>query len=197
VQSADRRVAELARATGKPVCLAVTKIDLIDKTRLIPVLDEAGRLCPDRPIVPISAFAGDNLDRLVDVLAAELPIGPAYYPEDEVTDQSERAIVAEIIREKVVLETRDEIPYAAAVTIEEFTEKPAQQLAVIKAAIHVARESQKPIIIGRRGARIKAIGQAARAEIEALLGRRVFLELFVRVQEDWPSQPARLKEFGL
>ncbi|HUI27380.1 MAG TPA: GTPase Era, partial [Candidatus Kryptonia bacterium] len=195
--AADRPVHTLALASGKPICIALTKIDLVPKERLLPLLGELAQLCPDRPLIPVSAVAADNLDRLLDLIAAELPIGPEYYPADEITDQSERAIVAEIVREKVILETRDEVPYAVAVTIDEFTEKPKRDLVVIKATIHVARDSQKPIVIGQRGARIKAIGQAARLEIEALLERRVFLELFVRVQEDWPTHPSQLKEFGL
>ncbi|MBI4518484.1 MAG: GTPase Era [Deltaproteobacteria bacterium] len=197
LQPADRHALRLAQASAKPLCAVVTKIDLVPKDGLLVLLDEVSRLCPERPIVPVSALTGDNLDRLLAVLAAELPAGPAYYPDDELTDQSERAIVAEIIREKVILATRDEVPYAVAVTIDEFTEKPEKSLVVIKAAIHVARVSQKPIVIGEGGRRIKAIGQSARAEIETLLERRVFLELFVRVQTDWPTTPARLKEFGL
>ncbi|MBI1816103.1 MAG: GTPase Era [Deltaproteobacteria bacterium] len=197
VQPADRRVHDLARDSSKPLIVALTKIDLISKDGLLPVLGELGRLCPEWPIVPVSAITSDNLDRLLAVLAESLPLGPALYPGDEITDQSERVIVAEIIREKVILETREEVPYAVAVTIDEFTEKPKQSLVVIKATINVARDSQKPIVIGQRGSRIKAIGQAAREEIETLLDRRVFLELFVRVTEDWPTHPARLKEFGL
>ncbi len=197
IAPADRRVLELGVASGKPLLLAVTKIDLVPRDALLPLLDELGRLCPDRAVVPVSAMAGENLERLVDVLAAALPEGPAYYPEEEITDQSERAIVAEIVREKVILETREEVPYAVAVTIDEFTERAEKNLVVIKATIHVARDSQKPIIIGHRGNRIKAIGQAARRDIEGVLERRVFLELFVRVQEDWTTSPTRIKEFGL
>ncbi len=196
-QPADRHVLRLARDSGKPLCVVATKIDAVAKETLLPLLAELGTLCPDRPVVPVSAVAADNLGRLLDVIAEGLPPGPAYYPGEEITDQSERDIAAEIIREKVILETRDEVPYAVAVTIDEFTEKPEKSLVVVKACIHVARESQKPIVIGQGGRRIKAIGQAARCDIEALLDRRVFLELFVRVQSDWPSQPARLKEFGL
>jgi len=197
VQAADRHVHKLAVASGKPICVATTKIDSVRKDALLPLLDELSRLCPDRAVVPVSAVSGDNVDRLLAVIADALPAGPAFYPAEDITDQSERAIVAEIIREKVILETRDEVPYAVAVHVDEFTEKPEQSLVVIKATIHVARESQKPIVIGQRGARIKAIGQAARREIEVLLERRVFLELFVRVQTDWTTQPARLKDFGL
>jgi GTP-binding protein Era len=194
---ADRTVLEVARQTGKPVCIVVTKIDLVARRVLLPLIDEIGRLFPDRPVIPVSAVTGDNLDRLLDVVAGELPPGPAYYPEDEITDQSVRAIVAEIVREKVMLETQQEIPYSTAVTVDEFTEKPEKGLVVIKATIHVARESQKPIVIGRGGSRIKAIGQAARQEIEGLVGGKVFLELFVRVQENWTSNLQRLKDFGL
>lgn len=197
IQPADRRVLALALESGKALCLAATKIDLTPKPALLPLLDELGRLCPERAIVPVSAVTGDNLERLLDVLAQALPEGPAYYPEEEITDQSERDIAAEIIREKVILETHDEVPYAVAVTIDEFSEKPEKNLVVIKATIHVARDSQKPIVIGQHGNRIKAIGQAARRDIEGVLERRVFLELFVRVQEDWTSSPSRIRDFGL
>ena len=112
--------------------------------------------------MPVSAPSGENVDELLRTIVAALPEGPRYYPADELTDEPERAIVAEIVREKVMLETRDEIPYAVAVTVDAFEEKPEKQLVVIKATIHVARDSQKPIVIGQRGARIKAIGQAAR-----------------------------------
>jgi GTP-binding protein Era len=142
-------------------------------------------------------MAADNLERLLAVVADLLPIGPSYYPPDELTDQSERAIIGEFIREKVILATREEVPYAVAVTVDEFTEKAERNLVVIKAAIHVARDSQKPIVIGQRGNRIRTIGGKARREIEAFLSRRVYLELFVRVQSDWLSQKDRLEEFGL
>ena len=193
----DREIAALLAPLPKPVVVAVNKIDGRTRTALLPLIAAVAALAPDRAVVPVSALSGENVDRLLDALVATLPEGPRFYPPDELTDEPERALVAEIIREKVMLETREEIPYAVAVTVDAFEEKPARDLVVINATLHVARASQKPILIGQRGSRMKAVGQSARADIEALLGRRVFLELFVRVQADWPKHLARLREFGL
>lgn len=196
--AADRDVARRLPAGSKPVVVAVNKIDAVaSKAALLPLLAALGELLPDRPVVPVSATTGENVEELLRTLEGLLPEGPRFYPPDELTDEPERGIAAEIIREKVMLATRDEVPYAVAVSIDAFAEKPEKRLVVITATIHVARESQKPIVIGERGARLKGIGQAARRELEALLGTRVFLELFVRVQADWTSRPARLREFGL
>jgi GTP-binding protein Era len=197
VTGGDRAVARLLTAAGKPIVAALNKIDTCAKPTLLPIIADVAALVPDRPIVPISGLTGEHVDRLLAAIVAALPEGPRYYPPDELTDESERAIAAEIIREKVMLETRDEIPYAVAVTVDAFEEKPAKRVTVIKATIHVARDSQKPIVIGEGGRRLKAIGRAARLEIEALVDGRVFLELFVRVQPDWTKQLARLREFGL
>ena len=197
LQAADRDLAAQLPPAPTPVIVGLNKMDAVGKPALLPLMAEVATLLPERVVVPLSAATGENLEALLDAIVAVLPEGPRYYPPDELTDEPERAIVAEIVREKVMLETRDEIPYSVAVTIDAFEEKPDKDLAVIKATVHVARESQKPIIIGARGARIKAIGQAARSEIEELLGTRVFLELFVRVQSDWTKQVARLREFGL
>jgi len=197
LQGGDREVAAKLPPAPKPVLIALNKIDGRPKASLLPLIAAVAELLPDREIVPISARSGTNVETLLSAIVAVLPEGPRYYPVDELTDASERDIVAEIVREKVMLETRDEIPYAIAVTVDEFEDKPAKKLAVIKATIHVARATHKPIVIGERGQRIKAIGQAARVDCEELLGRRVYLELFVRVQEDWPRSVARLREFGL
>jgi GTPase len=197
LEAGDRDVAALLPQPPRPVLVALNKIDDHPKAALLPLIAEIAALVPERPVIPVSARSGENVDVLLDAIVATLPEGPRYYPPDELTDEPERAIVAEIVREKVMLETRDEIPYAVAVTVDSFEEKTAKQVTVIQATIHVARESQKPILIGQRGARIKAIGQAARAEIETLLDTRVFLELFVRVQADWTRHLARLREFGL
>jgi len=194
---ADRGIAADLQSTHRPLIVAVNKIDRRSKAALLPLLAQVAELLPDAEIVPISARSGENVARLLPVVAAALPEGPPFYDAEEVTTEPERAIVAEIVREKVMLETRDEVPYAVAVTTDVVEEKEERNLTVIKATIHVEREAQKPIIIGNRGQRLKAIGQAARHEIEALLGRRVFLELFVRVQPEWTKQPARLEEFGL
>ena len=193
----DREIAALLPGPAKPVIVALNKIDGRPKAALLPLMAAIAALAPDRAIVPVSARSGENLEALLAAIVAVLPEGPRYYPADELTDESERSVVAEIVREKAMLETRDEIPYALAVTIDAFDEQRGKDLVVIKATIHVARESQKPILVGERGNRIKAIGQAARPEIEALLGKRVFLELFVRLQADWTKHLGRLREFGL
>jgi GTPase len=197
LQKGDRDIAARLPAPPATVIVALNKIDGRDKAALLPLAAEIGALLPERPVVPVSAATGENLDRLLELIESALPEGPRYYPADELTDEPERAIAAEIVREKVMLETREEIPYAVAVTVDAFEEKPDKRLVVIKATIHVARDSQKPIVVGERGARVKAIGRAARLDIEALLGTRVFLELFVRVQADWTKHVARLREFGL
>ena len=150
--------------------------------------------CRDRRVyILLELF--EVLDELARQIVALLPEGAPLYDGEMYTDQSERALVEEIVREKVLLQTRQEVPYSVAVTVEKFEDKG--KVAVIHAAIHVEREAQKGIIIGGHGSRIKQIGQAARQEIEALLGRRVFLELFVRVQPDWTKNERHLREFGL
>ena len=197
LEAGDREIAALLPAAPKPVIVALNKIDGRPKAGLLPLIAAIASLAPERDIVPVSALTGENVETLLAQIAAALPEGPRFYPADELTDASERDIAAEIIREKVMMETRDEIPYAVAVTVDSFEEKPEKNLVVIQAAIHVPRDSHKPILIGERGQRIKTIGQAARADLETLLGRRVFLELFVRIQADWTRNPARLREFGL
>jgi GTP-binding protein Era len=196
VQKAEREIAALLPA-GRPAVVALNKLDTVSRAALLPVIAEIAALLPDRPVVPCSARRGENLDELLRTLVEALPEGPRFYPPDELTDEPERAIAAELIREKAMMETRDEIPYALAVSIDAFEEKPEKSLVVIKASVHVARASQKPILIGQGAARIKSIGQAARRELEAFLGCKVYLELFVRVQEDWNKRVARLREFGI
>jgi len=195
--AADRDVAARLPSGRKPIIIALNKIDAVAKAALLPTLAAVAALMPDRPVVPVSAQTGENVEELLRTIEATLSEGPRYYPADELTDEPERAIVAEIVREKVMMATREEVPYAIAVSVDAFEEKPEKHVVVITATIHVARDSQKPIVIGERGARLKTIGQSARRDIEALLGSRVFLELFVRVQENWTSQPARLRDFGL
>ena len=195
--AADRDVATRLPQRGKPLVVAVNKIDAVAKAALLPLIAAIAELVPEQPVVPVSAQTGENVEELLRTVESLLPEGPRFYPPDELTDEPERAIAAEIVREKVMLATRDEVPYAVAVSIDAFEEKPAKQLVVISATIHVARDSQKPIIIGDRGTRLKSIGQSARRDLEALLGTRVYLELFVRVQENWTALPARLRDFGL
>lgn len=182
---------------GRGVVIALNKVDAVRKDLLLPMIDGLTRLAPGAPVVPVSALTGDGVPVLLDALRDLLPEGPRFYAGDTLTDESERALVAELIREKVMLRTRQEIPYSVAVTVDAFEEQPQRQLAVIKATIHVERESQKGILIGRGGQTLKAIGASARRDIEKLLGVRVFLELFVRVQRDWTKRPKTMDEFGL
>lgn len=190
----EQRLAARLRQLAKPLCAAVNKIDLKQPAELIPLLAGIGELLPDRDVVPVSALTGAGFEELLHQLIALLPPGPRYFEEDVITDQTERTLAQEVVREKVLLLTRQEVPYSVAVTVDSFEEK--DQLAVIEATIHVERPSQKAIVIGARGALIKRIGTEARLELEDILGRRVFLRLFVRVQEKWTSDPARLQEFG-
>jgi len=179
-----------------PVILIVNKIDLVSREQLIIKLGEYSRLHDFRDIVPISAAKGDGVERLDKLIMPLLPNGPAYFPDDILTDAPERFVVAEIIREKVFRHTGDEIPYAVAVNVEEFDEGEDGGLIRISAVISVERETQKGIVIGKHGAMLKKIGTLARKEIEQLLGARVFLELFVRVRKDWTGNKNMMKELG-
>jgi GTP-binding protein Era len=195
VTPADREIAARLGADARRLVVVLNKIDRLGKRALLPQLAALGALLPGRDVIPVSARSGANLDELLAHLLRVLPIGPPYYDADTLTDQTERMLVQEAVREQVLLQTRDEVPYAVAVTVDQFEDKPT--VTVITATIHVERASQKGIVIGQGGARIKAIGTAARREVEQLLGRRVYLELFVRVQEEWTKQESLLKEFGL
>ncbi len=191
---------DIARTLGEsrtPVLILLNKIDLIAKGRLLPLMERCSALLPEKEIIPISALKGENLPLLMDKIEKWLPEGPRYYPEGEITNQTERFIASEIIREKIFLLTREELPYATAVTIEEFTEKEEKNLIVIEATIHADRESHKPILIGKKGAMLKEIGKQARVELETLLGCRIFLELFIKVDKGWTQDPHALTELGL
>jgi GTP-binding protein Era len=181
---------------GKPVVLAVNKIDRITPDVLIPILDRWSRKMAFRKIIPISALQGDQVEDLLAVMEAMLPEGPPFFAEDMLTDSAERFIVAEMIREKVFRLTGEEIPYATAVTIDAFQEPRKGKTARITATIHVERDSQKGMVIGRGGKKLKQIGQAARDDIERLLGTQVYLELFVRVQKNWTKDTRALRKFG-
>ena len=163
--------------------LLLNKIDRLEKPRLLPMIAEYSKLHDFREVIPISALKGDGLELLLDRIMAVLAEGPRYFPKDQITDQPERFLAAEIVREKVLLETAQEVPYASTVVVERWDESP--HLTSIAAVIYCEREGQKKIIIGRRGEMLKKIGTAARLEIERLLGTRVFLELFVKVRPGW------------
>jgi len=191
----DRYVKDVLARAGKPVILGLNKIDLVPKPRLLPLIDRYRQLLDFAEIVPISGLKGDNVERLAERLVAHLPEGERLYPEDFLTDQPERFFVAEMVREQILRHTREEIPYSTAVIIDSF--KEAQPVMRIEASILVERQSQKGILIGRGGAMLKAIGSAARREIEAFLGTKIYLGLFVKVREGWREDPAMLDEMGL
>jgi len=193
----DERIAETLAAVDCPVFVLLNKIDLVSKGKLLPLIQRCSELLPGREIVPTSALKGENLPLVLELIEKILPEGPKLFPQEEFTDQSERFIASEIIREKIFLLTREEIPYGVAVTIDEFTEKEEKNLIVIKATVHTERDSHKGILIGKRGAMLKEIGTKAREELEALLGCKIFLELFIRVDEGWTRDPNALTEMGL
>lgn len=174
----------LAQA-GTPSILALNKIDRLAKERLLPMLDELSKRHAFREIVPISALTGDGVERLAEVLCANLPEGEAAYPEDFLTATAEREWIAEVIREKLLERTRDELPFAHAVVIESVGPGAGKDISVVRASIVVEREGQKGIVVGKGGSMIRDIGSAARAELERELGKRFYLELNVRVEPDW------------
>ncbi len=192
----DRFIIESLRDVPLPVFLVINKIDLVEKRRLLPLIDAFRDLHAFREIIPLSALKGDGIDSLIGAIWKLLPEGPQYFPEEMMTDRSERFIAAEIIREKITLRTHQEIPYATAVVVDAFKEDEAKNMIRIAATIHVAKDSQKGIIIGKKGAMLKEIGTRARLEMEKFFAAKVFLELFVRVAKDWTNDPRKLQEFG-
>jgi GTP-binding protein Era len=189
-------IVENLQKVRKPVFLAINKIDLVPKGNLLSIMERFSQKRPFEQIIPISALLGDGVDILVRELLKILPQGPRFFPEDMVTDLPERFLAAELIREKVFQLTREEIPYATAVVIEEFKEREEKNLVVIRATIQVERETQKGILIGEKGKRLKEIGRLAREEMEALLGVRIFLELWVKVEKNWRGDALALRRLG-
>lgn len=188
-------IIEMLKQTKTPCILVLNKVDLLTaKEVLIHKIQQYAALFDFKAIVSISAETGENADELLNVIFAQLPPGPMYYPEDEVTDQPERFIMAELIREKVLQLTQDEIPHSIAVVIEEVENK--KTLVKVRAIIVVERESQKGIVIGAGGKRLKEISSLARLDIEALLGSKVFLEVWVKVKKDWRNRPDSLRNYG-
>jgi GTP-binding protein Era len=178
------------------VFLVVNKIDRIHPDVLIKVIDEYRKRFDFKEIVPVSALQGNNVSTLLTEITKLLPNGPHYYPADQVTDHPERFIVSELVREKALHLTREEIPHSIAVVIEQMKTRENSETVYIGATIIVERSSQKGIIIGKQGAMLKEIGQRARVDIEALLGSKVFLELWVKVQKDWRNRSSHLREMG-
>lgn len=193
---AENYLIEKLAARSTPAVLALNKIDLVQKPQLLTLIDRWSRAHDFTAVVPVSAAKGTQLDELVDAMIKVLPQGPPLYPPGSLTDLPERFIAGEMIREKVFRLTGEEVPYAVAVTIDAFKEEKGGRLVKILATIHVERNSQKGIVIGKGGAKLKQIGEAARREIERMVGCQVFLKLFVRVQKNWSRDSKAMARFG-
>ena len=200
----DEWVFEHIRQAKRPSCLlAINKVDLVNKRLLLPLIAACAERTLFEDIVPISALAGDNMDRLLQLLVMRLPEGPRWYEADQLTDQATDRIIREFIREQALYATRQEVPHAVAVQLDSVTTKEpppdrpkAKGLVVIQATILVERPGQKAILIGRQGRTLKQIGTAARLDLERWLGRKVFLELWVKVAKEWRANPRLLRELG-
>lgn len=192
----DQYIINHLQQVKTPVILAINKIDLVRKEQLLPVIDAYAREYPFAEIIPVSALGDENISHALETLISYLPEGPQYYPEDMVTDQPERFLVAELIREKVLISTREEIPYSIAVIIERMNARQEGDIIDIDATIYVERDSQKGILIGKSGKMLKRIGRLARQEIEVLLGNKVFLTLWVKVRKNWRMDEKVLRMFG-
>ncbi len=192
----EKYILERLNETNQPVILVINKIDLLKREEILPLIAAYSERYKFAATVPISAADGTNVDELLNEAKKFLPEGPKYYPADMVTDQPERLIISEIIREKILHVTEDEVPHSVAVDIEEITARK-KDLTYIRATIYVERDSQKGILIGKNGGLLKGVGQNARPEIEMLLGTKVFLDLWVKVKKDWRNSLGAIQSFGL
>lgn len=191
----DRFVTELAFKAGAPVIAAVTKIDRVKPAQLLPKLAAIAELGDFQEIVPVAAVTDGGVSHLVDVLLGAMPLSPPLYPREQVTDESEETRISELIREAALEGVRDELPHSLAVEIGETIERD-DGLLVIYASVFVERDSQKAIVIGKKGARLREVGTRARREIEALLGRRIYLDIQIKVLKDWQRDPKALNRLG-
>ena len=196
ILEADRLIIEKFAKVKSPVILVINKIDTVERERIFKVIDEYRKLYDFAEIVPISAFEGTNTDELLSVIRKYLPEGPQYFPSDMVTDQPERQIASEIIREKALRLLEDEIPHGIAVEITEMKKRKEGNLVDVRATIFCEKDSHKGIIIGKHGDMLKKIGTKARGDIERLLGSPIYLELWVKVKKDWRDSDFLLKNFG-
>ena len=191
----DQFIIDQLEDIKRPVYLVINKIDLVHPDELLPLIDLYNSKANFTEIIPISALEGNNVNHLLNILQDRLEAGPKYYPDDQVIDHPEQFIISEFIREKVLQLTREEIPHSITVVIENIT-KRSSNVVVVQASIVTERDSQKGIIIGKRGQMLKNIGQKARKDIERLLGSKVYLELWVRVRKDWRNRQSDLKQYG-
>jgi len=192
----DEFIIEKLQGTRSPVILVINKIDTIHPEELFNIITKYKDLFEFAEIVPISALQGNNVDRLLEVIKKYLPEGPQYYPANQVTDHPERFIISELIREKVLHLTREEVPHSIAVIIEQIERRPEGNAIYVNATIVVERSSQKGIIIGKQGSMLKEVGKRARLDIQNLLDTKVFLELWVKVQKDWRNRMSQLRDLG-
>jgi GTP-binding protein Era len=194
---ANQMIIEELRKVSTPAILIINKIDLIrNKQELLPIIQKYRQPMEFEAVVPVSALLGHGVDELLKEIVHLLPEGPNYYPEDYLTDQPERFLAAELVREKIFRLTHQEVPYAVAVTVEKFSEDLERNRIDIEATVHVERDSQKAILIGKQGQMLKEIGKQARKDIEALLGCHIYLGLFVKVQKNWRKNQRFLAELG-
>ena len=191
----DIAVINLLKEIRSPLFLLINKIDTVKKQDILPVIDHFKELCSFKEIIPLSAIKQDGVSLLLRTICGYLPIGPRYYSEDIVTDQMERFMVSEIIREKIIAVTEEELPYSVAVEVVQWDEREDGLISII-CNIYIERDGQKAIIIGKKGSMLKTVGSAARVDIEKLLNARVFLELWVKVKKNWRNDDQALKELG-
>jgi GTPase len=197
VGSGDRFLADEVAKAGTPALCVVNKLDAAPRPKMAAALQAAADLGDWAEVVPVSARTGEQLDLLVELLFRHLPEGRPLYPEGHLTDEPEQHLVAELIREQALAQVRDELPHSVAVLVDEMGPDPDREdLLVIRATLFVERPSQKPIVLGRRGAVLREIGTRARAELEALLGAHVFLDLYVKVAKEWQRDPRQLARLG-
>ncbi len=195
-QEKDREIMEQMEGVVAPVILVLNKVDLLEKERLLPIIKRYSELFSFHSVMPLSALTGEGTESVVDELLKILPLGPRYFPEDIPTDASERFLAAEIVREKVFILTGQEIPYSSAVVIESFQDDEEKRMTTIHATIILERGSQKGIVIGKGGKKLKSIGTAARKDIEKMLGQKVLLKLWIKVRKNWSKDERFLKELG-
>jgi GTPase len=192
----DRVIIENIKQVQTPVFLVLNKIDQVHPEQLLPRIDQYRQLYAFTETVPISALQGNNTSTLMKLILKQLPAGPQYYPPEQVTDHPEHFIVGELIREKVLQLTREEIPHSVAVVVEEMNMRAERALLDIRATIYTERDSQKGILIGKKGSLLKEVGRRARMEMEHLLGTKIFLELWVKVKKDWRDEKSMLRQLG-
>jgi GTPase len=182
------------KESGIPVMIAINKVDISNQDDLEKMVEAWHKAFPGSPVIPVSALKNFNLDSLLNAILAKLPEGPAFFPKDQLTDKYERFFASEMIREKILTHYQKEIPYSVEIEIESFKEEKA--IINIRALIHVTRDSQKGIIIGHKGSMLKRVGTEARRDMENFFGKKVFLDLYVKVTKDWRDKPSVLKKFG-